>query len=64
MELSIIKKNIYKNKTANAQEAHEAIRPTDPSLLDLEKEIDDEFQIKLYKLIWQRTIASQMKLLN
>jgi DNA topoisomerase I len=54
-------KNIYKNKSANAQEAHEAIRPTHPELLSLENEIDDAFQIKLYKLIWQRTIASQMK---
>lgn len=54
-------KNIYKTKAANAQEAHEAIRPTHPDLLSLEKEIDDAAQIKLYRLIWQRTIASQMK---
>ncbi|XWV25340.1 topoisomerase I [Tupanvirus deep ocean] len=54
-------KTVYKNKSANAQEAHEAIRPTHPDLLSLENEVSDELQIKLYKLIWQRTIASQMK---
>jgi DNA topoisomerase-1 len=50
-------KNIYKTKSKNAQEAHEAIRPT-----DVNKEIagiaDD--QKRLYRLIWQRTMASQM----
>lgn len=50
-------KNIYKTKSKNAQEAHEAIRPT-----DVNKEsaglADD--QKKLYRLIWQRTMASQM----
>ncbi len=54
-------KNIYKNKSTSAQEAHEAIRPTHPEILSVEEEVDDDFQIKLYKLIWQRTIASQMK---
>ena len=54
-------KTIYKNKVANSQEAHEAIRPTHPELIKIEKEIDDEFQIKLYKLIWQRAVASQMQ---
>jgi DNA topoisomerase-1 len=54
-------KNIYKSKVANAQEAHEAIRPTHPDLISLEGEVDDYNQIKLYRLIWQRTIASQMK---
>uniref|UniRef100_A0A6C0LTA9 DNA topoisomerase n=1 Tax=viral metagenome TaxID=1070528 RepID=A0A6C0LTA9_9ZZZZ len=53
-------KNIYKNKSETSQEAHEAIRPTHPDLLRIE-EIDDAYQIKLYRLIWQRTIASQMK---
>ena len=53
--------NVYKNKVANAQEAHEAIRPTHADLKDLSEEENDEFQIKLYNLIWQRTIASQMK---
>jgi len=47
----------YKSKSANAQEAHEAIRPT-----DVRKEVagDDEQQKKLYNLIWRRTLASQM----
>ena len=54
-------KNVYKNKSANCQEAHESVRPIHPDLLSLENEIDDAFQIKLYKLIWQRAIASQMK---
>jgi len=47
----------YKSKSANAQEAHEAIRPT-----DVRKEFAgaDEQQKKLYNLIWRRTLASQM----
>ncbi|OQA91601.1 MAG: DNA topoisomerase 1 [Elusimicrobia bacterium ADurb.Bin231] len=49
----------YKTKTKNAQEAHEAIRPTDvfkiPENLKLEKD-----QQKLYNLIWVRFVASQM----
>nr|WBF70944.1 DNA topoisomerase 1 [Megavirus caiporensis] len=54
-------KNVYKNKSASSQDAHEAIRPTHPDLIDLENEVQDTYQIKLYRLIWQRTIASQMK---
>lgn len=54
-------KNMYKNKSKSSQEAHECIRPTHPELLSVEKDVDDDQQIKLYKLIWQRTIASQMK---
>ena len=52
---------IYQNKVKNAQEAHEAIRPTSPSMtpLSIKKYLtDDEF--KLYDLIWKRLIASQM----
>ena len=52
---------IFKKKVKNAQEAHEAIRPTDPSLTPEKiKEFltDDEFQ--LYDLIWKRFIACQM----
>lgn len=47
----------FKSKSANAQEAHEAIRPT-----DVRKEFAgaDEQQKKLYNLIWRRTLASQM----
>lgn len=51
--------NIYKNKIANAQEAHSAILCVHPELMDIT--VDDPNQIKLYKLIWQRMIASQMK---
>ncbi|MGN6249274.1 MAG: type I DNA topoisomerase [Ginsengibacter sp.] len=46
----------YKTKNESAQEAHEAIRPTDMS----EKSIHDTDMNRLYELIWKRTIASQM----
>ena len=52
---------VYKTKSKNAQEAHEAIRPT--SILHIPQEIKahlDDSQYKLYRLIWNRTIASQM----
>jgi len=52
---------VYKTKSKNAQEAHEAIRPT--SALRVPKEIKsflDEKQFKLYDLIWKRTVACQM----
>ncbi len=47
----------YKSKSAGAQEAHEAIRPTDVSKT---KAGADSQQEKLYNLIWRRTLASQM----
>jgi DNA topoisomerase-1 len=47
----------YKTKSKNAQEAHEAIRPTHPE--HMSEGANDE-QGKLYKLIWERTISSQM----
>jgi DNA topoisomerase-1 len=47
----------YSKKSKNAQEAHEAIRPSDFSKENLGH---TEEQKKLYKLIWQRTVASQM----
>jgi DNA topoisomerase-1 len=47
----------YKTKNASAQEAHEAIRPTEFAKTTAG---DDEQQKKLYQLIWQRTLASQM----
>ncbi len=51
----------YTAKAKNAQEAHEAIRPTDLSRLpkDMTKYLNQE-QAKLYELIWKRTVASQM----
>jgi len=52
----------FKNKIANSQEAHEAIRITDPNKYDISNSDDiTDYHIKLYKLIWKRTIASQMK---
>jgi DNA topoisomerase-1 len=52
---------IYRTKSKNAQEAHEAIRPTAASILpaDLERKIDAD-QYRLYSLIWKRTVACQM----
>ena len=52
----------YKSKAANAQEAHEAIRPTAISRHpeSMSSYLDDE-QFKLYELIWKRTISSQMQ---
>ncbi|MCD8526311.1 MAG: type I DNA topoisomerase, partial [Alphaproteobacteria bacterium] len=53
---------LYKSKAKNAQEAHEAIRPTDLSLNPRSKDAPkDEYQRKLYELIWKRTMASQME---
>lgn len=52
---------IYKTKAKNAQEAHEAIRPT--SVLRTPESVKDFLtaeQFKLYDLIWKRTVASQM----
>ncbi|WP_340199920.1 type I DNA topoisomerase [Ascidiimonas sp. W6] len=47
----------YKGKSKGAQEAHEAIRPTDMSKHTINAERD---QARLYDLIWKRTVASQM----
>jgi DNA topoisomerase-1 len=47
----------YKGKSKGAQEAHEAIRPTDMSRPSIDGDRD---QMRLYDLIWKRTIASQM----
>ncbi len=53
---------IYQNKVKNAQEAHEAIRPTDPTATpeSLKQYLTNE-EYKLYDLIWKRLIASQME---
>ncbi|MGV3635024.1 MAG: type I DNA topoisomerase [Pseudorhodoplanes sp.] len=52
----------YQNKSKNAQEAHEAIRPTDASRTPREvaRALDAD-QAKLYELIWNRAVASQMQ---
>src|SRR6266550_2877198 len=47
----------FTTKSAGAQEAHEAIRPTNPALRNAG---DDAQQKKLYDLIWKRTLSSQM----
>ena len=47
----------YHNKNKSAQEAHEAIRPTNFGLSSLDNDSPED---KLYKLIWRKTIASQM----
>jgi DNA topoisomerase-1 len=50
----------YKTKSKNAQEAHEAIRPTDVSQTARSLSLSDE-EAKLYDLIWKRMVASQME---
>ncbi len=51
----------YKTKSASAQEAHEAIRPTDLSRSpDAMAAYLDKDELRLYELIWKRTLASQM----
>ena len=47
----------YKNKNKSAQEAHEAVRPTDISVENISSDYDQQ---RLYQLIWRRTISSQM----
>ncbi len=52
----------YQVKAKNAQEAHEAIRPTDPQRRPREvARYVDQDQARLYELIWKRTVASQME---
>ncbi|HMI36447.1 MAG TPA: type I DNA topoisomerase, partial [Steroidobacteraceae bacterium] len=51
----------FKNKSKNAQEAHEAVRPTSAAVVpaDIERYLDGD-QYKLYALIWKRAVACQM----
>jgi DNA topoisomerase-1 len=53
--------HVYKTKSKNAQEAHEAIRPTSAERIpeQLKERLTPE-QYKLYELIWKRTVACQM----
>ena len=55
------KPRIYKSKAKNAQEAHECIRPTNINLTpkDIKQYITNE-EFKLYEIIWQRAVSSQM----
>ncbi len=52
----------YQNKSKNAQEAHECVRPTDPnrSPASVARAVEPD-QAKLYELIWKRAVASQME---
>jgi DNA topoisomerase-1 len=52
---------VYKTKSKNAQEAHEAIRPTSASIIpaDIERYLEAD-QFRLYALIWKRAVACQM----
>src|SRR5665213_316830 len=52
----------YQNKSKNAQEAHEAVRPTNPTRTpDQVAKYVDRDQARLYELIWNRAVASQME---
>jgi DNA topoisomerase-1 len=51
---------LYTSKIKNAQEAHEAIRPTDSSHMAKDLSLEGD-QTRLYELIWKRTMASQME---
>jgi DNA topoisomerase-1 len=52
---------VYKARAKNAQEAHEAIRPTDANRLPKEMaQFLDRDQARLYELVWKRAVASQM----
>ena len=56
-----VKPNYYKTKAKNAQEAHEAIRPTSAALIpgQVKKNLSED-QFRLYELIWRRAMACQM----
>lgn len=54
------KPRFYKNNSKNAQEAHEAIRPTDAARLPAAVDLEADSR-RLYELIWKRTIACQME---
>jgi DNA topoisomerase-1 len=60
-EYALEKPRVFKTKAKGAQEAHEAIRPTEisrtPASIENDLEIDE---FKLYELIWKRTVATQM----
>lgn len=60
-EYALAKPRFYKNKAKNAQEAHEAVRPTSIARTpaELKKYLSSD-QFKLYDLIWKRTVACQM----
>ena len=60
-EYALAKPRVYKSKAKNAQEAHEAIRPTTiANTPDMVKPHLSSDQYRLYRLVWTRTVASQM----
>jgi DNA topoisomerase-1 len=60
-EFALAKPRFYKNKSKNAQEAHEAVRPTyiSKTPVEVKKYLSPDL-FKLYDLIWKRTVACQM----
>jgi len=60
-EYELKKPRAFKTKSKGAQEAHEAVRPTDPTRTpeSMEDHLDPK-QLKLYTLIWKRAVATQM----
>ncbi|PIR47589.1 DNA topoisomerase I [Candidatus Uhrbacteria bacterium CG10_big_fil_rev_8_21_14_0_10_50_16] len=61
-EYALSKPRVFKNGSKGAQEAHEAIRPSDPTRTpESLKDHLDPRQYKLYDLIWRRAVATQMK---
>lgn len=60
-EYALSKPRLFKTKTKNAQEAHEAVRPTyiSKTPTELKKFLSPDL-LKLYELIWKRTVACQM----
>lgn len=61
-EYALAKPRFYKGKAKGAQEAHEAIRPTNFAILPEEaKQYLDRDQARLYRLVWRRALASQMQ---
>lgn len=64
-KFALSKPRFYKNNSKNAQEAHEAIRPTDVSKSpeSISAYLEPQ-QLKLYSLIWKRAVATQMAVAN
>jgi DNA topoisomerase-1 len=61
-EYQLAAPRIYSTKSKGAQEAHEAIRPANLEMISgMALSLKDRGEIRLYDLIWKRTIASQMK---
>jgi len=60
-EFALDKARTFRKKSKNAQEAHEAVRPTEPALLpdDIKHALSKD-EYRLYGLIWKRAVASQM----